>query len=175
MTRSLGGFGFFSVLALLLTTACNSNPLIVEITDCPAVGFVRYANALTSFPEGAVPTANNVAYRAVMSNLDVDCKDRGEGIRTQVAFTITAEPGPMAQQQDISMPYFVVIAREGDSLQAKTIYTASVSLSGQDGRGRSRETVEFTIPTNELADTYLYELLIGFELSNTQARYNLES
>ncbi|MEM7571231.1 MAG: hypothetical protein AAF337_15695 [Pseudomonadota bacterium] len=163
------------LLALTLVGACNTNPLIVEITDCPAIGFVRYANSVTAFRDGAMATADNVTYRAVMSNLDVDCQDRGEGIRTRVDFTITAEPGPAGSPRQIALPYFLVIARAGDELLAKSIYMAQVSLTGPDDRGRTRESVNFTIPTNELADTNAYELLIGFELSNVEARYNLES
>ncbi|MEO0410842.1 MAG: hypothetical protein AAF221_03250 [Pseudomonadota bacterium] len=165
----------FVMSTLSVLAACNSNPLIVEITDCPAVGFVRYANSLTAFPDGAKATADNVTHRAVMSNLDVDCQDKGEGLRTRVDFTITAEPGPAGTARSLTLPYFVTVVREGDDLQAKSIYTSSIAMTGPDNRGRTRESVEFSIPTNDLADEYVYEVLIGFELTNTQARYNLES
>lgn len=165
------------VLALCaaVLAGCNTNPLIVEITDCPAVGFVRYANSLTAFPLGAVPQAGEVSHKAVLSNLEVDCKDRGEGIRTRVEFTITAEAGPKMEGGSVTLPYFVVVAREGDDLQSKRIYSTEVAISSRDGRGRRRESIEFTIPTNRLADDYAYEVLIGFELSDFEARYNLES
>lgn len=167
---------FFSLaLGAVLLAGCNSNPLIVEITDCPAVGLVRYANSLTAFPPNVTPVAGQVSHKAILSDLDVDCQDRGEGIRTYVEFTITAEAGPRLEGSSVTLPYFVVIAREGDDLQSKKIYSTDVSISGSDGRGRHRERLEFIIPTNRLADRYVYEVLIGFELTDVEARYNLES
>lgn len=167
---------FFAVAAAACGfAACNSNPLIVEITDCPAVGLVRYANSLTAFPPGATPVAGQVSHKATLSDLRVDCQDRGEGIRTYVDFTITAEGGPAFRGSNINVPYFLVVAREGDDLQSKRIYSVDIALDGPNSRSRVRERLEFVIPTNRLADDYVYEVLIGFELSDAEARYNLES
>lgn len=166
---------FAVALCGALAASCNTNPLIVSITDCPAVGFVRYANSLTAFSRGATPVASAVSHKATLSHLEVDCQDRGEGLRTRVDFTISAEAGPALAGSNVNVPYFVVVARNGDELQSKRIYSVDVSLNSLDGRARIRESVEFTIPTNSLADEYLYEILIGFELSDFEARYNLES
>ncbi|MEM6680921.1 MAG: hypothetical protein AAF607_01650 [Pseudomonadota bacterium] len=162
-------------ILLLTLSACNSNPLIVEISDCPAVGLVRYANSLTAFAPGVTPVAGEVSHKAVFSSLEVDCQDKGEGVRTFVDFTISAKAGPKLIAEQIDILYFVVVARDGDDLQSKRIYTTSVSLDSVDGRGEVRERLEFNIPTNRQADRYLYEVLIGFELSDAEARYNLES
>lgn len=174
LNRSI--FRFFVVIAAACgVAACNTNPLIVEITDCPAVGFVRYANSMTAFAPGATPVASQVSHKATLSSLDVDCQDKGEGIRTFVEFTITAEGGPALQGSNINVPYFLVVAREGDDLQSKSIYSVDIPLNGPNSRSRTRERVEFVIPTNRMADDYVYEVLIGFELSDDEARYNLES
>jgi len=154
---------------------CNTNPLIVEISDCPAVGFVRYANALTAFPDGVTPVAGQVSHKALFSSLNVDCRDLGEGVRTYVDFVITAEAGPRMAGNTVDVAYFVVIAREGDDLQSKEIHPVTIPIQTTDGRGRVRERLEFTIPTDRLADRYKYEVLIGFELTDSQARYNLET
>lgn len=160
-----------SALAFVLTS-CNSNPFIVEITDCPAVAFVKYANTVTSFEEGSDKTVNDVTYKAHLSDLKVDCQEEGEGVHTYISFTINGEKGPKAGADAIDISYFVAVLREGDQLVGKRIFDSRIQFQGGQ-QGRVKERITQIIPNDTFADQYAHEVLIGFQLSDADAAYNI--
>lgn len=159
------------VLAFVLAS-CNSNPFIIEVTDCPAVAFVKYANTVTTFADGSEKTVNDVAYRAHLADLNVQCQDEGEGVRTAISFTVNGEKGPKAGADAIDISYFVVVLREGDQLVGKRIYDTNLQFRGRD-QSSVRERVMQVIPNDTFADQYDHEVLIGFQLSDADAAYNI--
>lgn len=159
------------VLAFVLAS-CNSNPFIVEISDCPAVAFVKYANTATTFQDGSEKTIDDVAYRVHLADLQVNCEDEGEGVQTAISFTINGEKGPKAGADAIDVSYFVVVLREGDQMVGKRIYDTNIQFRGRD-QARVRERVMQVIPNDTFADQYDHEVLIGFQLSDADAAYNI--
>jgi len=159
------------VLAFVLAS-CNSNPFIVEISDCPAVAFVKYANTATTFADGTEKTIDDVSYRVHLADLQVNCEDEGEGVRTAISFTINGEKGPKAGADAIDVSYFVAVLREGDQLVGKRIYDTNIQFRGRD-QARVRERIMQVIPNDTFADQYDHEVLIGFQLSDADAAYNI--
>ena len=93
----------FSALSLsAFLVACNNNPFIVEITDCPAVAFVKNANTVTKFADGS-QRVQDVAYTVHLSDLSVDCRDEGEGVRTYISFQVNAERGPQGEAEAVDI------------------------------------------------------------------------
>ncbi|RME62643.1 MAG: hypothetical protein D6782_11785 [Alphaproteobacteria bacterium] len=163
----------FAVLAGFLPAACAKDPFVVAVTDCPAVAFVSHANTLTRFAPGRYGDAEGVALTAVLTGLDVACHDKGDGVLTDIRFDIIVKRGPAGSADQVTLPYFVAVARGGDTLAAKQVFQASVTLKGEQGRGGTIEHIRHRIPTNALARKAPHEVLIGFALSEDEAAYNV--
>lgn len=163
---------FTSLLFAGLLASCASNPFIVEITDCPAVAFVKYANTVTMFPDNSEMRVEDVAYTVHLSDLNVDCQDEGEGVTTHINFTINGERGPQGKADAIDVSYFVTVLREGDQMMGKRVFDSRIHFQGAD-RARTRERITQVLPNDTFADQYHHEVLIGFQLSENDAAYNL--
>lgn len=162
----------FSALSLsALLVACNNNPFVVEITDCPAVAFVKNANTVTKFADGS-QRVQDVAYTVHLSDLSVDCRDEGEGVRTYISFQVNAEKGPQGQAEAVDISYFVTVLREGDQIIGKRIFDSRVNFGPLD-QGRTFERISQIIPNDVFADQYAHEVLIGIQLSEQDAAYNV--
>lgn len=165
--------GLASCLALFALAACAKDPFVVRITDCPAVSFVSHANTLTRFAPGRYGDAAGVTVTASLAGLKVNCDDAGRGVVTDISFNIIAKQGPAGADSPVALPYFVAIARDGDRLASKDVFTATVALTGPDGRGAVTERVRHSIPSDDLAKQSPHEVLIGFALNEDEAAYNV--
>ncbi|MFZ5608285.1 MAG: hypothetical protein ACOY99_01595 [Pseudomonadota bacterium] len=166
--RATAGLVGLSVLA-----GCASNPFVVEVTDCPAVAFVRYANTVTRFAPTSEYRPQDVAYSAAFADLSVDCQDLGEGVTTAISFTVNAAKGPAATADAITLPYFVTVLRDGERIVGKRVFTSTITFPPGQTRAAVREVISQKIPTDSAADEYAHEVLIGFQLSEDEAAYNV--
>ena len=180
--------------ALAVLTACQGNPLEVTRSFCPAVAVVKHANALTRF-SGPVATAENVAYTAQFASVSSDCVTRGPTLTTRVQAVITAQRTSTDGPDTLTLPYFITVVRGGDQVVAKDIRMAQLSfppgsltgtasvtaeadvdeatarqeaapLQTRDARGNRIIVERTTAPTG-------FEVLLGFQLAEADAAYNV--
>jgi hypothetical protein len=184
-----------SLAVLALGGCASTNPLLVTRTSCPAVAIVKYANALTSFRAGAGMDQSDVDFTAQISNVSVNCRN-GQGdtaAQTDVSFDIGVQRGNADAASQAMLPYFVSVIQDGTTILSKTTYLAQIDFASKSGRTSSRQTFKASTPGVPLppvqkkkrgdSDVLLdpdsaskaakYEILIGFQLTDDQALFNI--
>jgi hypothetical protein len=172
-----------AALALALLGACSSLGLgddeadaqaVAEARRCPAVEFVRGAEEVTLFREGAGRDLTDVTSRAVLADYAGGCRS-GEGrVEVDLKLVLAAEKGPALQGPGAGYRYFVAVADPEGGIIAKQEFDTSVSFPQAQRRAGSIEELTQTIPVADGARPGDYRILIGFQLTPDQLQYNRE-
>lgn len=137
------------VAAPLLLAGCSSNPLQVTRTLCPATAVPQHAGTLTFFSPPSSRTADSVVASANIFNLQNQCNEGGEKVTSNLRFSIGAQRPNAAAEQTITVPYFVAVVKEGETLLSKQIYEATLTFAAGDVRAESVQTVQAAVDRAE--------------------------
>lgn len=164
----------FALLAAfsMMTAACTSNPFEVTISNCPAMAVLGDVGTVTRFVGNGRDVAD-VAYTASISSAVQDCTEHKDGIDTTVEFDIVATSGEALTERSVTLQYFVIVMKDNSQLVTKKIYDVTLNFNASTGTAVSHQVIQSNIPTYEQAKRYNYETLIGFQLTNDEAAYNI--
>lgn len=170
-----------AVLALPLLGACSSLGLggedaepVAQAPRCPAVEFVKGAEEVTLFRDGAGRDLTDVTSRAVLADYAGGCRP-GEGrVDVDLKLVLAAEKGPALQGMSADYRYFVAVADPEGGILAKQEFDTSVSFPQAQRRAGSVEDLAQTIPVAEGTRPEDYRILVGFQLTPDQLQYNRE-
>jgi len=160
----------FVVLAVMLISACSENPLEVTISRCPAVAVLGDTGTLVEFA-GDRQTNADVAFVSSIGRVTIDCQE-GDSVESQISFRIDSERGPASSDAVLPVKYFVAVIKDNHQIITKDIYDVTLRFDST-GRAGSQEVIALTIPTIEQARRYNYEFIVGFQMTDEQAAYNV--
>jgi hypothetical protein len=178
------------VLGALALAGCQSNPLLVVRTSCPAVAVVKHTGTLTRFT-GAARTQEQVEFSAFINGVNSNCTDatQGNGVTSDVTFDIVATRPDSKGALSATVPFFVVVMNEGTKMLAKQVYEANISFADGQGATSVRQRVQADTPRlpppppqPKRQDPFgdvpapprgTFEVLIGFQLNDRDAVYNI--
>jgi hypothetical protein len=181
---------YVSLLALpFALVACSSNPLEVRRTSCPALAVPKHTGTLTRFQEARGFSSGDVQLVATIAQLDSRCQEDASGAKTAVSFNIVATRPSKGPAEDVQVPYFVTVVKGGETLQAKQVYGASLRFADGATSASLSQVVTAATPKvplpprpkrNNEIDEFApppkpaeYEILVGFQLSDSEAVYNI--
>jgi hypothetical protein len=186
---------FVSSAMLALSACASQNPLLVTRTSCPAVAVIKYANTITGFRQGGGQDQSDVDFTGQISNVSVNCRN-GKGdsaAQSVVSFDIGGQRGSVNGAASQSIPYFVTVVQDGTTIISKTSYLAVLQYNDKNGRSVARESfvantpgvplpaapkkkrteAEFLDEAESAQKAAKYEILIGFQLTDEQALFNI--
>lgn len=182
---------------LAVLSACqSSNPLLITRTSCPAVAVVKYANSYTQFAPGANYRANGLELSAQLSDVQVACRESktGDAVST-VSFEVSAGRASATGGSQVTVPYFIAVIEDGTTILSKQVYSAPLQFADGSLHSQVRQSVSATTPFvplppepdrkkkreqfQEFAEdsrpkAAKYEILVGFQLTEEQAAYNVQ-
>jgi hypothetical protein len=176
-------------LPLLLAACGTGNPLEVRRTSCPAIAVPKYTGTLTRFSQAGRFDVQDVLLVASIGQLDANCEETEAGVRTALSFNILATRPVKGPAEAVQLPFFVTVVKDGETLIAKQVYGASVNFA--DGAASANLSQVVTVATpkiplpprpkkNNEFDEFapppkpaVYELLVGFQLSDSDVVYNI--
>lgn len=141
--------GLAAVATPLLLAGCSSNPLQVTRTLCPATAVPQHAGTLTFFSPPSSRAADAVVATANIFNLQNQCNEGGAKVASNLRFTIGAQRPNAASEQTITVPYFVAVVKEGETLLSKQVYEATLTFPAGDVRAESVQTVQAVVDRAE--------------------------
>lgn len=141
--------GYAAVAAPLLLAGCASNPLEVTRTLCPATAVPQHTGSLTLFSPANSRTADSMVAMANIFNLQNHCNEGGEKVTSNLRFTIGAQRPNAAAEQTITVPYFVAVVKEGETLLSKQVYEATLTFAPGDVRAEAVQTVQAMVDRAE--------------------------
>jgi len=102
---------------------------------CPAVAVAANTGDVTLFDPPASRDARAIDVVAAVTNVRSACTDVGTDVSANATFDILARRTNASGARDVTIPYFVVIVRGGNSVVAKRIGSATVRFA--DGQTRA--------------------------------------
>jgi hypothetical protein len=176
-------------LPLLLVGCASGNPLEVRRTSCPALSVPTYTGTLTRFSQAGRYDAQDVQMVASIGELSDNCAENADGVNTAVSFKITATRPDKGPAQSVQLPYFITVLKDGETVIAKQVYGAALNFADGAMAGNASQVVTVKTPDvplpprpkkNNEVDEFapppkpaVYEILVGFQLSEADAVYNI--
>jgi len=157
-----------------LVAACggNQNPLQVTVERCPAFAVVGGSGSLVRF-RGEERQTDDVVLRASIANLELEC-DQGSDVISDISFNILARRGPaLPETAEVGLSYFIAVVRDNSLVVLKEIYDTRLRFDPGVETVSRREVLRQRLPEIEMARRYNYEILVGFQLSEEELKYNL--
>lgn len=122
-------------LAALGLAGCNSNPLMVKRSPCPAVAIPAHVGSVTRFDPAESRDAGAIALTAQLTDVKGSCLEAPDYLTTDLAFTVTAQRRRAGPAEEVYLPIFVAMAQGGNVLVSKQL--TGVTLRFAEGQLRS--------------------------------------
>ena len=126
------------VISALALSACNTNPLRVERSACPAVAIPVHVGSLTRFDPPQSRNADAIELTAQITDLTSSCTEGAEYLLKDVAFSVTAQRRKAGPAQDVYLPIFVALAQGGNVLVSKQLTGVMLTFSEGSLRAEAR-------------------------------------
>lgn len=141
---------------------------------CPAVGVLQGADHITLVRGAGTDLADVMAkaeFGRVVSKCEYNTSD--STIKVDIAYEGIAELGPAATSRSLVLDTFVAVTRRFNAFDNKKIYQVPVTFEPGQNRVRFVQNIDGTvIPYGGDADGRIYQILIGFQLTQQQLDYN---
>ncbi len=162
-------------LLLIVLTGCGvferDDP--GRITACPRVGILLDASRSLEFGPGASRDVSNLAYDAELRDAAIDCEYEGNIVKSDIEFALDMWRGPAAPASPKDFRYFVAVTELNQRVITKEYFTIRAEFNSEAQRIYDVKKVEnIRIPYKRLGRGDLYEILIGWDLSQEQLTYN---
>lgn len=195
--------GLLAIVApVLLLSACNSNPLEVTRSLCPATAIPQHTGTMTLFSPAESRDADAVVMTASIFDLENHCVEGSPKVTSNLRFTIGAQRPNAAAEQSVNVQYFVAVVKDGKEIISKQVYDTALHFPAGQVRAQSVETVAAAIDRaqaiaaagpapgrdrkrrrddDNVDDTFFdaapkasaFEVLVGFQLTDAQVHYNM--
>ncbi len=182
-------------LGLTALAACQSNPLQITRSFCPAVSVLRYAETVTLLTPGTA-TTDALDVTAQFSQASGACEPRKGKLIVPTSVRVTALRRDSAAERTVELPLFVAVTRNNEAVLAKQIIPVQLRFAA--GSSRAEATASYTAEVDEesarkaaaplqatardndgrrIVEARVtaapYEVVWGFQLSNSDVAYNL--
>jgi len=121
--------------AAALVAGCNTNPLLVERSQCPAVAVPYHVGSVTRFDPPQSRNADAIALTAQITDLKGNCIEGAEFLTTEVNFVVAGQRRVKGPAKQVYLPMFVALAQGGNVLVSKQI--TGVQLDFAEGALRA--------------------------------------
>lgn len=122
----------------LLVAGCNTNPLRVTRSPCPAVAIPVHAGHLTRFDPPQSRNADAIDFTAQIVELDSRCIEGGEFLTKDVTFTVAAQRRTAGPARQVYLPMFVALAQGGNVLVSKQLTGVTLDFPAGGLRAEAR-------------------------------------
>ncbi|NBC95736.1 MAG: hypothetical protein GVY27_05200 [Deinococcus-Thermus bacterium] len=131
---------------------------------------------MTQFRPGGGRDLTDVVARAIVADYTGECtyRDSPDRVEVEMALALVAERGPAAEGGPVSVDYFVSVLDPEGRILNKRVFTAEMEFEDAGPRGGSLQQLRQEIPLPGLGVGQAYGIVVGFQLTPEQLRYNRE-
>lgn len=163
-----------ATLTLLGAAACSSDDLSKAIDyGCPRVVVLADASTVTVFTPGAPESPENVMFTAHIANTSAECNTTKNLVIANVAMAIKVNAGPAPLPGPMQLPFFLAATEYDTRVTGKVVRNLDVVIP--PGVPTVEAVPHFDgiqIPIAEGNTSRNYEIVVGFQLTPDQVRYN---
>ncbi len=162
------------------TARIVDNEADVLIADeCPQVEIVEDLSTISDFTDPKKQTNNNLTSRVVITKAESECdlSSQTATVDLKLIFDGTLGPKGRARKTDkpfFSYPFFVAVTTPSGKILAKEIFAASMTYNANENTHTYFENMRQIIPIKNKKQARFYKVLIGFQVTPDQLKYNRE-
>ncbi len=143
---------------------------------CPTVEVIPGANEITYFRQGLGRDLVDVEFEGIIQAVGGECvyEDDETVIDIDLTLRLLMVQGPAAASTEKEFVYFVAIADRDKRILAKKKFASPIKVKEGSRRGGVIEEIAQTIPLASGKAGPDYVILVGFQLTNEQYRFNID-
>jgi hypothetical protein len=127
------------MLIVLAVAGCDSNPLLVNRSACPAVAVAAHAGDVSLFRPGP-PDLANLDVMATITNVRDECTETPEYFASRVTYDVIARRTESTAARSVTLPVFVAVVQAGNLINAKQIAQVQVNFAAGQERALASAT-----------------------------------
>ncbi len=167
---------------LLALGACQSGSNIADAFDtrqnagaCPPAGAIYQAARVVKF-DGEQERFANVEYTGEIVDVRLYCRYADDDpVRAEIEIDFAFGKGPAGGANSHDYSYWVAVTRRSGKVLNKERFAVRADFSGGPVSGTTEVLQEIIIPrADESVSAANFEILIGFDLTESQRTYNAE-
>jgi hypothetical protein len=144
---------------------------------CPRVRIVNELSALSEFTNMDRPREDQLISRAHVGTVDAACEYGPKSVTVDLQLAFESVLGPEARvtatdKPFFSYPFFVAVSEPGGEILAKEIFAAAMTFPPGQNRQTYTEKLRQIIPAPNQERGARYQVVVGFQLSEEQLKYN---
>ncbi|WP_310497194.1 hypothetical protein [Sandarakinorhabdus sp.] len=132
-------------IGLIGLAGCESNPLLVKRSACPAIAIPTYAGDITVFKPGTAQDAGNIDMTATLTNVRDTCAETAASFASSITYDVVARRFDAGAARDVSVPVFVAVVQGGNLIDAKQTGTVTISFADGQTRGTGKGQATTTV------------------------------
>lgn len=140
---------------------------------CPRAVVAEDAGRLIRF-DGSGKELSDVAFEAEIVDVTGTCGYDDDIVDIEMQVQIAARRGPAGTVDTAALNYFVAIARSDKTILARQAFDASIELPDDSAGSGIIEEFEQEIPLREDETGEDYVIIVGFEMTPDEFKFNRE-
>ncbi len=144
---------------------------------CPGVTVRPDLVHLVDFYDEANPSTGSVTSEVTITSVKNICRIENEALVMQIDIGLEGKTGPKARlkkndQPNFAYPYFVAVTDAQGNVLSKEIFAATIAYGREQNSTTSTESIFQNMPFPDASTGQVYNVVVGFQLSQTQLAYN---
>jgi len=172
--------GFLRVTVLALATGILASCSTLGLDDekdekaqlCPAASILGNAERVAQFKQGNGRDLIDVSFQAEIGQLSMSCRYLKGRVVSDISFELISERGPAARTRTGIFDYFVAISDGQGRVLKKELFQSKIAFAENKRRAGHLEEIELSVPLRKNEDGGNYEVLVGFQLTEDQLKFN---
>lgn len=159
--------------------AVDNEADVLLASDCPKVEVVEDLSTISDFTDPKKQINKNLTSRVVITAIESSCElsSKTATVDLKLIFDGTLGSKGRARKTDkpfFSYPFFVAVTTPSGKILAKEIFAASLTYNANENTHTYFENMRQIIPIKSKKQARFYNVLIGFQVTPDQLKYNRE-
>lgn len=148
-------------------------------SECPKIEIVEDLSMLSDFTDPKKQINKNLTSHVKIAGTESTCElsSKTATVDLKIIFEGTLGPKGRARKTDkpfFSYPFFIAVTTPSGKILAKEIFAASMTYNANENKHTYFENMRQIIPIKNKKQARFYNVLIGFQVTPDQLKYNRE-
>lgn len=157
-------------------SASSASPAPVIDDKCPRIEIVDELSSFSEFTSDTMSQSNLVS-RVDLNQVESSCSIKSGQVTLDLKLAFNGTLGPKAKLRNndkpfFSYPFFIAVTNDKGVILAKEVFAASMTYERNENEHTYYENLRQIIPITSYAEAKQFTVMIGFQLTNEQLKYN---
>lgn len=165
---------FGSMRSSASASSTSATPVIDD--KCPRIEIVDELSSFSEFTSDTMSQSNLVS-RVDLNQVESSCSIKSGQVTLDLKLAFNGTLGPKAKLRNndkpfFSYPFFIAVTNDKGVILAKEVFAASMTYERNENEHTYYENLRQIIPITSYAEAKQFTVMIGFQLTNEQLKYN---